>query len=387
MKPTMQAMRLLLLTLMCSSVLCKEVMSSQRKHTLSQQALHSQTLVQGDMLDLVKIEKEKTVHKMNKARSTLVLCSLIYGSSYIITKKLQSLISSELINFIRFLLASTCFAKDIILFRGSWRVITIGVELGFWCGTGFMFQTASLKFAAASKAALFTSVGVMLPPIFDTVHNFVRERGSIRGTDWEYINHIQQSKQQSHHRKQPSFFSFILQLTRSPYFSPFLTIIGALIIEWGGMDSPSWQDLILLVPPCCFATTFWRASKTATQYPQHTSTITGIMLLTTAFMSGIWALLKQRLPLSIAEWTPVLHILTNNKYRILGTLFLGVIATGWTAIREQHVLKVLSAREATLIYTLEPVFAAAFASAFLGEHLGWNTVIGAVLISGACILH
>lgn len=378
--------RLLLLALMSSKVLCSEIVSLQRKSALSQQTLVKQKLVQGDLSELVKIEKEETLLKMNIARSTLVLCSVIYGSSYIIMKKLQSLISSELINFIRFILASICFAKDIILFRGSWRVITIGLELGFWCGTGFMFQTASLKFAAASKAALFTSVGVMLPPVFDTVHNILQERGSIRGTDWEYIDRLQQSKQPQHQHK-PSFFSFLHQLTKSPFFSPFLTIIGALIIEWGGMESPSWQDLILLVPPCCFATTFWRASKTATQYPQHTSTITGIMLLTTAFMSGIWALYKQRFPLSIAEWTPVLNILTDNKFRILATLFLGVVATGWTAIREQHVLKVLSAREATLIYTLEPVFAAAFASAFLGEHLGWNTVIGAVLISGACILH
>ena len=48
-------------------------------------------------------------------------------------------------------------------------------------------------------------------------------------------------------------------------------------------------------------------------------------------------------------------------------------------------MRSLSAAESTVIYSTEPLWGAAFAAATLGETLGWNTFVGALLIICACL--
>ena len=48
-------------------------------------------------------------------------------------------------------------------------------------------------------------------------------------------------------------------------------------------------------------------------------------------------------------------------------------------------MKKLSAAESTVIYSTEPLWGTAFAAIALGEHVGWNTGIGALLILSACV--
>lgn len=305
-----------------------------------------------------------------RSRRLLTICAVIYASTYVITKRLQDIIPSEIINTLRFLLGALCFSKYLFSFRQNLQVLRIGIELGFWCGMGFMFQAASLRFASASKAALFTSIGVIIPPILDTI------------TSIAMANQICPDPASSTGSK-----TMWQRLITSPYFAPLLTVIGALIIEWGGIDAPSWADFSLLLPPFCFAMTFRRASQTAVKFPQHTNSITGTMLLTTSVMSAIWAYSTKQLPTSAEQWQKLCDIFRLDWQLSVMLLFLGTVATGWTAICEQHALKVLSAREAVLIYTLEPVFATIFSAVFLGEHIGVNTVVGAGLIILACIIH
>jgi drug/metabolite transporter (DMT)-like permease len=59
--------------------------------------------------------------------------------------------------------------------------------------------------------------------------------------------------------------------------------------------------------------------------------------------------------------------------------------TAWSSYAEQCSLKVLSAAEATVIYSLEPLFAAVFSSIFLHEYFGWNSFLGALCIILACL--
>ena len=56
-----------------------------------------------------------------------------------------------------------------------------------------------------------------------------------------------------------------------------------------------------------------------------------------------------------------------------------------TAYGENIAMRSLSAAESTVIYSTEPLWGAAFAAATLGETLGWNTFVGALLIICACL--
>ncbi len=59
--------------------------------------------------------------------------------------------------------------------------------------------------------------------------------------------------------------------------------------------------------------------------------------------------------------------------------------TAWSSYVEQSLLKVLTAAETTVIYSLEPLFAAVFSSVFLHEYFGHNSLIGAICIVLACL--
>jgi drug/metabolite transporter (DMT)-like permease len=80
-------------------------------------------------------------------------------------------------------------------------------------------------------------------------------------------------------------------------------------------------------------------------------------------------------------------LLAQDSLSFPSLLFLGIGPTGWTAKCEQEALKVLSAREATLIYTMEPIFASIFAAYFLKEYWTWNTFFGAAFVILGCLLH
>jgi drug/metabolite transporter (DMT)-like permease len=156
-------------------------------------------------------------------------------------------------------------------------------------------------------------------------------------------------------------------------------------LEWGGLEATSWVDLVLLITPAAFAMCFWRSEKFAYKYPAYTQTLTGVMLTSVTVYTSLWALLQGRFPLSYTDWHIAAQTISSDRWMIPLLLFQGVIATGWTALSEQRALKVLTAAETSLIYALEPIFAAAFSFAFLHEKIGWNTLIGASLIIAACL--
>ena len=263
-------------------------------------------------------------------------------------------------------------------FKGSSDVILVGFELGFWCAVGFMAQAIALKHSSASKAALFSSLGVLIPPILDYVEHWITNLGKINERN-EVASDSCQLKSAP--------ISIFKKIVKSPFFSPFLAMIGAAIIEWGGIEPPRWTDLILLVTPLCFATCFWRSEKHAARFPEATNTITGLMLSNSAIFFCFWSLLTSTLPFSKSEWQQTWSVLTQDWRNLAILVFNGLIATGWTALSEQKSLKVLTAADTSVIYSLEPIFASAFSFFLLHEEIGMNTFIGAVLIIIACICH
>eukprot|EP01031_Cornospumella_fuschlensis_P034728 gene34728-42053_t len=292
---------------------------------------------------------------------------MVYGFSYICQKWLQVVIPSELILIIRFFLGSVLFLPNLLGFRGKFSVIRAGLEMGFWCTAGFAAQAFGLKHTSASKAALLSSLGVILPPVFASIERTFASR-SVRS------------------KEKPTLSSLWRYMMRSGIAPALLAMTGAAVLEWGGMEAPSWSDLILLMTPFSFAMCLYRSEKFAALYPQHTATLTGTMLSSVTAYVLLWTTLQGNLPTTKDAWQHIASALTKEPRLLLLLAFQGVMATGWTAISEQRALKVLSASDTFLIYTLEPIFATLFAYLFLHEAVGWSTVLGAVLIVTACIL-
>ena len=78
-------------------------------------------------------------------------------------------------------------------------------------------------------------------------------------------------------------------------------------------------------------------------------------------------------------------LITGDWHIIAALLWTGIFTTALTSFGENVAMKELSAAESTVIYSTEPLWGTAFASLVLGESVGWNTFLGAILILSACL--
>mmetsp|Transcript_20924 Transcript_20924/g.29980 ORF Transcript_20924/g.29980 Transcript_20924/m.29980 type:complete len:417 (+) Transcript_20924:157-1407(+) len=367
----------------------------------------------------------------NNAKWTLLLCAIVYGLNYVISKDLQDSkdygIEPGRLNAIRFFLASSVFLADIyhsfinaiqnkdetindnILSRNQQATaLFTGLELGLWAACGFLSQSLSLRFSSASKVSFFSGLAVVVTPLISMVVKKLSSSASktVKNTSAVDITAINVSP----------IWGIAWCKKHSGWLAPCLAVAGAAALEWGGMDGAGWGDLYLLLTPLAFGLWFHRSEihsiamqKEAEvrtinkQYQQQqlflkdptiviktvpsslmvnklTKVVTGTMLLTASLLSFLFSHFTEMKPLS--ESFNMQHF-----PKIAGLLlFSGLISTGWTALSEQKAMRFISAAEATLIYTMEPLFATAFAFYFLHEEVGINTAVGAALIITACLL-
>jgi len=266
----------------------------------------------------------------------------------------------------RFFLATLFFIPAFISYFNSKPVdygAFIGsLELGFYCAVGFIAQAQILQYTSASKAAFSCGLGVIMPPLFDLIHSTFRRKSTQSKNDKALNNKIQ------------------TKLCDNPFIPPLIALAGATILELHGLNEPArFSDIYLLITPINFAMCFWKSEKHSRKYPNHTELITATMLLSVTVITLIWTLLTGTLPCDKRSVIDLFNVLCDWKVAS-ALLFTGIMTTAWTSYIEQNVLKILSAAETTVIYSLEPIFATFFAWIILKEKVSSATMIGAVFI-------
>jgi drug/metabolite transporter (DMT)-like permease len=114
-----------------------------------------------------------------RAEALLLSITVIWGSTFVITKSLIGLNSPLFYTAIRFLLSS------LILFALFPRRLTAlprsalrrGSILGFFLFTGFALQTVGIQYTTASKSAFFTGMLTVLTPVVQFSAGRFSERG------------------------------------------------------------------------------------------------------------------------------------------------------------------------------------------------------------------
>jgi drug/metabolite transporter (DMT)-like permease len=105
--------------------------------------------------------------KRLRAELALALCTLLWGSTFVVVK--NSLDHSSVFVFLalRFTLAGACMAVfSPQVFRALQREeIFAGVRLGFFMFCGYAFQTAGLRYTTASNSGFITGSSVVLVPL------------------------------------------------------------------------------------------------------------------------------------------------------------------------------------------------------------------------------
>lgn len=279
-----------------------------------------------------------------KAELLLVVMTLIWGATFTFTKQGLNDTSPFLYNMLRFILAlglsAVTFRKYIGLIdkKMAWQ----GIILGLFFGGGFLLQTLGLKMTEASKSGFITGITVVITPfIFSLIE-----------------------------KKKVKFWSKVGVVLATP---------GLWLFSNPDIDNINVGDILTLI-----STVFWAFYivymdiYTKDRNRKGESGAMVILQYVGALPLTIVAFLIFELPYGL-HFNPTYNLLTS-------VLFNGIMASFIVTIIHTSVQKYSSPVKAALIFALEPVFAAIFAFAILGEIMTGIEYIGAaILLSGVLV--
>lgn len=136
--------------------------------------------------------------------------------------------------------------------------------------------------------------------------------------------------------------------------------------------------------PISFGLGFWLTERCSRKYPDEIFGLVAAQLLTVAVLAIGWCVQAGDLPLSLASLRETVLPSSGELAVPISLMWTGLVTTSLTVFGETLAMKKVSAAESTIILSTEPIWGTAFAAVLLGETIGWNTGLGALLIVSAC---
>lgn len=270
--------------------------------------------------------------KRSYANLMLVFVTVIWGGGFIATDGALDALSPFYIMMIRFVGAAIfpllfCYKKLIKLDR---YIITRGLLCGALLFLAFAFQTFGLKYSTPSKNAFLTATNVVFVPYLL----------------WIYV------------RRKPN---------RKEIIASFLCIVGIALLTWKpDALMLTLGDVLSILCAFFFATHMIALER----YSRHSDAIvmTTLQMISAGILSTICALLFEPMP----DYIP-LSAAGNIAYLIfVSTLFAYLIQT--------YAQRFTSANSASLILSMEALFASLFSFLLLHETMSMMMMAGAILI-------
>lgn len=280
-----------------------------------------------------------------RAELALVALALIWGTSHVITKNIVMVHTPFFYTSWRFGLAALCFGLFFAghLRRAKLQQVAQGALLGLCSFTGIVFYSVGLMFTAASKAGFITGLYLVFTPLLAWL--FFRQRP------------------QSDH---------LIGLV--------ISVIGFGLLSYppGGASFNGGDGLILLAALAWAAhiaatSAFARQSDTKTLAAVQVIVVAILAIATHFALRNVAGFPFQLLQLEARPNNLQSGIFAQIVYMALVVTFMAALLQTWAQGK-------IAATHAVLLYALEPVTAAVFAWAMLGEHLTWRDIFGAALI-------
>lgn len=232
-----------------------------------------------------------------------------------------------------------------------------GLEVGMWNSIGYVAQAVGLETTSASKSAFLCSLAVVVVPFLDYLVGKKLEKSQLLGAS--------------------------------------LAVLGVAFLELEGMTGGALSgaaghlepgDIASFVQPIAFGLGFWRMEAAMKKQPEEAERATAAQLMAVFLGSATYmAAMSVVDPATIPSQPQLIEWVTDPA--ILGALFwTGVVTTALTIYMETIALKTLSAAETTLIFSTEPIWGTAFATVVMGETMGVNAAVGAVMILSGCVV-
>ena len=344
----------------------------------------------------------------------------IMGSNIVLVKMAQENISPDAFGLFRFLTASLTFMPFTKYALRDSKILKMGVELGFWCALGYYFQAIGLDITDASSAAFISSFTVISVPLIA-----VWAGRKVPKSTWVAIavaifglalieGVVPIPGLEAHDTKEAiSIVSdAVSDVVSTSVLSgevvqtnPFEVLDSALSLPLESVDDIAevatvetvqslYGDFAILISAFVFAVQVFRTDVLANEEHLGTKEMMGMcsiqLFVVTLFFGGT---LLNKVPhddgslstffsnsiaeLSAFHWQDIPWFLV---------LYTGVISTAFALYAETVALKYIPSEKASVLYTTEPLWGAAFAYVLLGERMGVNGYVGGALILASSFL-
>jgi drug/metabolite transporter (DMT)-like permease len=259
----------------------------------------------------------------------LVLVTLLWGSTFVVVKGAIAQVHPAWLSLIRFVISAVCCLPWL-----KWQPLSlrIGLELGFWLILGYGSQSIGLESTSASRSAFITSLNAVILPLLLGL-----------------LGHPVQ---------------------RQLWWAVGLAVAGVGLLSNDG-SPPNLGDLWTLGTAASYAVYIWRLEHYSHQL--SSLALAAAQIWGTMGFALIWALATpQSFPgWQGLDWGPL--------------IYLSVLATALTVWLQSWGQRRVRAVEASILFTLEPLWAALFAFWLLGERFGVQGWLGAGLIVAAML--
>jgi len=269
------------------------------------------------------------------ADGTLVIVTLIWGSTFVMVKDLLDVVPPMVLLASRFAFGAVALVLALVVMRRL-RGLTVlelawGSLVGVALWAGYAFQTVGMQWTTASNAGFLTGMSVALVPILGVA--MLKQVPS----KWAWVGVI-------------------------------LAIIGLGMLSLRFDDGLSVNIGDVLVLGCAVAFTVQIVLISYVSHLGDGVRLVLVQVLVAGILSAVSAIIFEQpvSGLTLEVW--------------VGIAFLGIIVTALTIVAMITVQRFTPAAHAALVYTLEPVFAALFGIWLQNDRLtavGWT---GAALI-------
>jgi drug/metabolite transporter (DMT)-like permease len=257
----------------------------------------------------------------------LTLITFIWGTTFVVVKLALNGFPPGALVLARFLIAAVIFSPFIQFNRKLWFA---AIELGVLLWIGFATQTIGLRYTSVARSAFITSLHVIFVPAFAGI------------------------------------------LGRGPRLAVWLAaamaLLGVGLLSHDG-SPPNVGDLWTAACALAWAIYITRLETFARTLPSKP--LTAAHLWVVAVLSAAWSW-KSHESFAHVPWMAV--------------VYLGIAATAATTWLQTVGQRWVSAPQAAVLYTMEPVWAAGFGWIILGERFGVLGWIGAALIIVAALM-
>jgi drug/metabolite transporter (DMT)-like permease len=251
----------------------------------------------------------------------------------------------------------------------DWDILKDAIICGSWVAFGYIGQTLGLITTTSSKSCVICSMHCVFVAIVAEI--------------WR----VQKCSEETFCTLDNPVNKFdVKQLLPAA-----VAVLGVAIVELKGAGgSPTIGDALSFAQPIGFGTGYLLLEKLMAKRPQAALPVSAIKLATVAVASfmlfEVSPLINggsiNDLAFRIPDFSPIL----SSSVATGGILYTGLITTALALWVESVTFAEVPAKDASLILTTEPLFAAGCGAVALGETFGTSDYIGASLIVGACVL-